>query len=182
MAQHYMDSGQKTFLETPRTHSQEEIPAFLGLFFQPLQQSYTLLETIVYLQLYSQMVAYLCVKMRAVQSFFMEASFRTLMCVSRLSATPIYSLQESWTSTGNQSHSHNPSPHLDSFSRQRHELSLRKDAKKLFDEHELPPHWSWDEADDGEVYYIDHEGETTWDDPRENFEDFFKFYVNSLNA
>jgi hypothetical protein len=97
-------------------------------------------------------------------------------------ATPIYSLQESWTSTGNQSHFHNPSPHLDSSSRQRHELSLRKDAKKLFDEHELPPHWSWDEADDGEVYYIDHEGETTWDDPRENFEDFFKFYVKSLNA
>jgi len=57
-----------------------------------------------------------------------------------------------------------------------------QEAKKLFDENELPPHWSWEETEDGEIYYTDHDGETTWDDPRDNFDSFFKMYLKAVKA
>ena len=57
-----------------------------------------------------------------------------------------------------------------------------QEAKKLFDENELPPHWSWEETEDGEIYYTDHDGETTWEDPRDNFDSFFKMYLKAVKA
>jgi hypothetical protein len=57
-----------------------------------------------------------------------------------------------------------------------------QEAKKLFDENELPPHWSWEETDDGEIYYTDHDGETTWDDPRDNFDTFLAAYLKAVKA
>ena len=102
---------------------------------------------------------------------------------SAFDATPVYSLQQSTSTTPHSSHPPSHSPHPHSSSRHGQDmLSHRKDAKILYDEEELPPHWSWDETEDGEIYYTDHDGETTWDDPRENFEDFFKCYLKAINA
>jgi len=55
-----------------------------------------------------------------------------------------------------------------------------QEAKKLFDENELPPHWNWEETEDGEIYYTDHEGETTWDDPRDKFSTFLAAYIKAV--
>jgi hypothetical protein len=57
-----------------------------------------------------------------------------------------------------------------------------QEAKKLFDENELPPHWNWEETEDGEIYYTDHEGETTWDDPRDKFSTFLAAYIKAVKA
>ena len=37
-------------------------------------------------------------------------------------------------------------------------------------EGELPPGWDYDQAADGEYFFIDASGATTWDDPREDVE------------
>jgi hypothetical protein len=49
-------------------------------------------------------------------------------------------------------------------------------AKKDFDEDHLPPGWEWEEHD-GEVFYTMPNGETTWDDPRHEWEIFWKEYL-----
>ena len=56
------------------------------------------------------------------------------------------------------------------------EEDAKKRAKKDFDADHLPPGWEWEEHD-GEVFYTMPNGETTWDDPRHDWEIFWKEYL-----
>ena len=42
---------------------------------------------------------------------------------------------------------------------------------------ELPPGWDYDTTEDGEYYYIKPDGDTQWEDPRADFESYWKEFV-----
>jgi hypothetical protein len=56
------------------------------------------------------------------------------------------------------------------------EAEAKRKAQIDFDAGELPPGWNWEETDDGEIYFTQPDDETTWDDPRDDFEKFWIWY------
>lgn len=56
------------------------------------------------------------------------------------------------------------------------EAEAKRKAQVDFDAGELPPGWNWEETDDGEIYFTQPDDETTWDDPRDDFEKFWIWY------
>jgi hypothetical protein len=57
------------------------------------------------------------------------------------------------------------------------EAKAKKKAKIDFDEGELPPGWEWEEdAESGDTFYTQPDGETTWDDPRDHWDNYWIWY------
>lgn len=58
------------------------------------------------------------------------------------------------------------------------EQAAQKKAKADFDAGELPPGWNWEQVEGSEeIYFIRPDESTTWDDPREDWDTFWKEYL-----
>jgi len=43
----------------------------------------------------------------------------------------------------------------------------------------LPPGWDYENDDDGDMYFIRPDGETQWEDPRDNFDDYVAEFISA---
>lgn len=56
------------------------------------------------------------------------------------------------------------------------EEEAQKKARAALEENELPPNWTWDE-DNGETYYVNPDGETQWEDPRDDWDTYWPGFM-----
>jgi hypothetical protein len=61
------------------------------------------------------------------------------------------------------------------------EAEAKRKAKIDFDAGELPPGWNWEEdPDSGDIFFTQPDDETTWDDPRDNWEQYCESFSSSF--
>jgi hypothetical protein len=61
--------------------------------------------------------------------------------------------------------------------KKKREAEAQAKARAMLDDGELPPDWTWDQTDDGEVYYVNPDGETQWDDPRDDWDSYWPHFL-----
>jgi hypothetical protein len=52
-------------------------------------------------------------------------------------------------------------------------------ARAALDADELPPGWSWDQTEEGEMFFVRADGSTVWDDPRETWEVYWPCFLKA---